>query len=61
MDISPNYIREDREGGLDAVGTGFPAIPRQDLMVLTDQNWQAEHTKITYESWASEIEAESRK
>jgi hypothetical protein len=26
--ISNGYLREDREGGLDALGTGFPGIPR---------------------------------
>lgn len=57
VDISPNYIREDREGGLDAVGTGFPAIPRADLMVLPQAQWQREKGQLTYESWAAKTRA----
>ncbi len=58
VDISPNYIREDREGGLDAVGKGFPAIPRDDLMVLPDADWQRELPVLTYESWAEKTKRE---
>ncbi|SEC44737.1 alpha/beta hydrolase family protein [Terriglobus roseus] len=51
--ISPNYIREDREGGLDAVGTSFPGIPRQDLMVLPDAEWQKQKDVLLYDAWAA--------
>jgi cephalosporin-C deacetylase-like acetyl esterase len=51
--ISPNYFREDREGGLNAVGTGFPGIPRADLMVLPEADWQRLKDQLTYESWAA--------
>ena len=51
--ISPNYLREDREGGLDAVGTGFPAIPRNDLMVYSPDDWKANEYRLTYEAWAA--------
>lgn len=40
VDITPNYIREDREGGLDALGSGFPGIKREDLMVLPPARWE---------------------
>jgi len=53
VDISKNYIREDREGGIDAVGTGFPAIKRDDLMVLTPSEWQAEKPRLLYAAWAA--------
>jgi hypothetical protein len=53
--ISPNYIREDREGGIDAVGTGFPGIKRDDLMVFTTDEWKASESQLTYESWAAKI------
>lgn len=51
--ISPNYLREDREGGLDAVGTGFPAISRNDLMVFAPDDWKANENRLTYEAWAA--------
>jgi hypothetical protein len=53
VDISKNYIREDREGGLDAVGTGFPGIKREDLMVLPETAWEKEKDSLIYEGWAS--------
>ena len=52
VDISVNYIREDREGGLDAVGQGFPGIPRSDLMTLPDDEWKREQDLLIYEAWA---------
>lgn len=55
VDITPNYIREDREGGLDAVGSGFPAIPRDQLMVLPEEEWKKEEAVLTYRSWADKI------
>jgi len=51
--IWPNYIREDREGGLDAVGTGFPGIPQQDLMVLPEAEWEKQRDVLLYEAWAA--------
>ncbi|WP_263416893.1 alpha/beta hydrolase family protein [Terriglobus albidus] len=57
VEISKNYIREDREGGLDAVGTGFPGIPRADLMVLSEEEWKREQKQLLYESWAAEMQA----
>ncbi len=56
-DISRNYMREDRGGGLDALGTGFPAIRREDLMVLPDADWLAMKDKLTYASWAAKMKA----
>lgn len=50
--ISKNYIVEAREGGLRAVGAGFPGIQRSNLMVLPEAEWQREKPILTYESWA---------
>lgn len=57
VDISSNYIREDREGGLDAVGSGFPAIKRADLMVLPEEDWLKMKDSLIYEGWASKARA----
>lgn len=51
IDISKNYLREDREGGLDAVGTGFPGFARADLMVLPEADWQRLKNRLTWEGW----------
>jgi hypothetical protein len=53
VDISKNYIREDREGGLDAVGTDFPGIKREDLMVLPEADWLKQKDSLIYEGWAA--------
>jgi dienelactone hydrolase len=53
VDISPNYFREDREGGLDAVGTGFPGIPRKDLQTLPDAEWEKQKNELLYSAWAA--------
>lgn len=51
--LAPNFAREDREAGIEALGTGFLAIPRKDLMVLPDTVWQQEQDRLTYEAWAA--------
>ena len=61
IDIINSYIQENREGGLDALGTGYPAIKRADLMVLPDKDWQALKNRLTYEAWATKaMAAEAR-
>ncbi len=50
--ISRSYLREDREGGLDAVGTEFPGIQRSGLMVFTPDEWKMNEDRLTYEAWA---------
>jgi dienelactone hydrolase len=57
VDITPSYIREDREGGLDALGTGLPGLTRKDLTVLSDADWQANKDRLTYEAWAQKTMA----
>jgi hypothetical protein len=43
------------------VGSGFPAIPRDQLMVLPEEEWKKEEAVLTYRSWADKImRAESR-
>lgn len=53
VSMSKNYMREDREGGLDALGTGIPALKRADLMVLPEAKWTDEKDRLTYEGWAA--------
>ncbi len=60
VDIAPNYIREDREGGLDALGTDLPGIKREDLMVLPTADWEKMKDRLTYEAWAEKTLAVER-
>lgn len=57
VSITKTYMRGDREGGLDALGTGFPGIKRTDLMVLPDAEWTANKNRLIYEAWAAKTMA----
>jgi dienelactone hydrolase len=61
VDISNGYIHEDREGGLQALGTGFPGLQRPQLMVLPEAEWEKLKPRLTYESWAEKTMAAERK
>jgi len=53
--ITKNYLREDREGGLMAVGTDVPGVKRDDLMVLPSADWDRLKPQLIYETWAAKI------
>jgi dienelactone hydrolase len=45
------YISEDREGGTPALGEGVPGLSREQLNVLSADEWQRRKTEFIYESW----------
>jgi dienelactone hydrolase len=55
--LAPGSMRDDREAGLNALGIGFPGIPRDDLMVLPTDSWLHERDRLTYEAWAEKTKA----
>lgn len=55
--LAKDYSVEEREAGLDALGTGLPGIPREDLMVLPDAEWQSMKGRLTYAAWAEKTKA----
>jgi dienelactone hydrolase len=57
VDIAANYVREDRETGIDALGVGLPGIKREDLMVLPAADWTRMKDELTYEAWAAKAMA----
>jgi dienelactone hydrolase len=57
VDFAPSYLREDREGGLRALGAGLPGIPREALMALPEPDWQREKNRLTYNAWAAKTRA----
>lgn len=59
VEIAPNYMMENREGGLDAVGA-FPAIKRADLMVLPNGAWMTMQDMLTYEGWAAKVKRDAK-
>ena len=42
---------------IDAVGTDFPGIPRNDLMVLPEGEWQRQKDRLIYDAWESHTRA----
>ncbi len=50
-------MREDHEGGVEALDVGLPNIKREDLMVLPDADWTAMKDQLTYEAWAAKASA----
>ncbi len=55
--VGASEMREDHEGGIDALDVGLPNIKREDLMVLPDADWIAMKDQLTYEAWAAKASA----
>ncbi len=55
--VGTSEMREEREGGVDALDAGLPNIQREDLMVLPDADWMAMKDRLTYEAWAAKASA----
>jgi len=52
VEFSKNYEREDREGGLMALGGALPGVAREQLKALPAGDWEKLRSELTYESWA---------
>jgi dienelactone hydrolase len=50
--INQGYDSEKSEGGIRAVGQGFPAPTRAQLQVVPDAEWQAHEDEYTWQGWA---------
>jgi dienelactone hydrolase len=55
--VGTSEMREEREGGVDALDLGLPNIKREDLMVLPEADWNAMKDQLTYEAWAAKAAA----
>ena len=47
------YATEDREGGTRAIGTGVPGLSRDQLSILSSDEWQKRKNAFVYESWVA--------
>ena len=47
--------REDREGGVMAVGQGIAGVRRKELMVMPAGDWEKEKGRLTYEGWLERL------
>jgi len=55
------YATPDREGGLHALGAGIPNVPRKDLNVLSDRDWEKQKAHLVYETWVTRALAETNR
>jgi hypothetical protein len=55
--VGTSEMRDEREGGVDALDVGLPNIKREDLMVLPDADWVTMKDQLTYEAWAAKAAA----
>jgi dienelactone hydrolase len=58
VELDKLYASEDREGGAQAVGTGVPALSRDDLSVFTPQQWEGQKDRMIYEAWLKAARAQ---
>lgn len=56
-----SYASEDREGGVQALGTGVPGLSRSQLSVFTDQQWQRQKSRLVYEAWVQKARSSIEK
>jgi dienelactone hydrolase len=53
--INKGYESEATEGGIRALGTGFPAPDRKQLQVVPEAEWQAHSEQYTWQGLAKQI------
>ncbi|MBI3880494.1 MAG: acetylxylan esterase [Verrucomicrobia bacterium] len=51
------YATEQREGGVRAVGTGVPGLTREQLSVLSDDEWERRKEEFVIEKWVEAAKA----
>jgi len=54
VDMDPLYATEHREGGTPALGSGVPGVPRAQLHVLSETEWQSARENLIHESWRAQ-------
>ena len=60
VEMDRMYATEEREGGAMAIGTGVPGLPRKDLSVFSDEEWEREKDHLIYEAWLKAARAQLR-
>jgi dienelactone hydrolase len=53
--INTGYTDEVREGGIRALGTGLPGIPRDQLQVVPESDWHRHKDLYIWQSWQKHL------
>lgn len=54
VDMDKGYIQEEREGGVMALTTSVPNVPRAELNVLDPSEWERAKEGFVYSSWVKQ-------
>lgn len=57
VEIDKSYATEIREGGARALGNGVPPLSRQQLSVMTPEQWEGQKDSLIYEAWLAAARA----
>lgn len=55
VDMDRAYLSEDKEGGIMALGSDVPNVPRTQLNVFTDQEFQEQKSRLVYQAWTANV------
>jgi dienelactone hydrolase len=53
--IGASFAKEVSEGGVEALRTDIPNLPREQLLAIPDKEWQTDSEAYTYESWVKRV------
>jgi dienelactone hydrolase len=53
--IGAGFAKELSEGGVEALRTDIPNIPRNQLQAIPEKEWHADRDAYTYESWVKRV------
>jgi dienelactone hydrolase len=55
VSLDPLYATYDREGGTLAIGSGVPALSREQLSVYDEPAWQKNRNRLVHEAWLEKV------
>jgi dienelactone hydrolase len=55
VDMDKGYLQEDREGGIMALGSDIPNVPRTELNVLSNNEFEEQKPKLVYGAWVKHV------
>lgn len=61
VDMDKGYTQEEREGGVMALRNDVPNVPRRNLNVLSDEQWEKQKDSFIYETFVQHALAEAPK
>ena len=57
--LNKSQMREDRDGGLEAIDADVPRLTPEQLSVLPRDQWEAKRDEFVYSTWATRAIADA--